>query len=438
MADDGKQMPAKIGKLVYPFKKKAESDKADAKPTAVDDAQSYFLALSTASDGFYPIGANGQWHGGIHFDAQTGATLSQGEGIGCIGNGEVVAYQVESSDSSISYSTGQARYSRSFTLVRHRLELPPAPTAKQNQNQQQGSGMAAPTPEDAQASDQKTEEPSLIFYSVYLHLMDWAGYQADAKLKRPGYWGSSVYVVGERAKDHDHRKNSFIPEGGIGLNLRDAANRCAGYAARGAQLELGAENPAKKGYFAITRLVGGQTNPADPTGLYAYKKELDTSTQPAQRDTVHVLPKSEPIQADALIGHLGQYERYVDTDPLASARPRALMQLDVFTADDVKAFIAKSRERARQLDARQKVLLKIDKGAKLTLPPPADQRITAQDTLLPVGTAKASDGWIQVRKGTLEIAERSALGTYDAATNSYPGGKIPHRFVGAQDADAIT
>ncbi len=43
-----------------------------------------------------------------------------------------------------------------------------------------------------------------------------------------------------------------------------------------------------------------------------------------------------------------------------------------------------------------------------------------------------------MRKGTLEIAERSALGTFDPATNSYPGGKIPYRFVGAQDSDAIT
>jgi len=445
MADNGKKTPTKIGKLAYPFQKKAEQGTPDAKPTNVDDARVYFQALSNASDGFYPIGANGQWHGGIHFDAQTGATLQQEDGVCCIGEGEVVAYQVESQYSSVEYSTGKALYSRGFTLVRHRLELPPAPAAKPQDQKDQDK--TAPAPDSTpQKTDQKTEEPSLIFYSVYLHLLDWAGYQKlDAKKPRPGYWGDATYLVGDKAVDQDRTKNAFIPEGsGPGINLRTAENQYAGFAPRGVKLKLGDENPKKKGYFKITEVVSGTTYPDDVTGTYVFKgspksKEgLTLAGAEPTKDTVHVLSEPKPIKAGELIGYLGQYERYIDTNPMASARPRPLAQLDVFTADDIKGFIAKSHERAKQLDAKQKVLLKVDKGAKLALPTKADQQITAQDAVVAVGTPKAPSGWIQVRKGTLEIAERSTLGAFDPATNSYPGGKIPYRFVGAQDSDAIT
>lgn len=445
MADNGKKTPAKIGKLVYPFKKKGESGKVDAQPTGADDTRLYFQALSNASDGFYPIGANGQWHGGIHFDAQTGATLQQDDGVCCIGEGEVVAYQVESQYSSVEYSTGKALYSRGFTLVRHRLELPPAPAAKQ-QGQKEQNNTAPASDHTLQRPDQKAEEPSLIFYSVYLHLLDWAGYQKlDAKKSRPGYWGDEIYLVGDKAFDQDRTRNAFIPEGsGPGINLRTAENQHAGFAPRGVKLKLGEENPRKKGYFKIVEVVSGTTYPGDVTGTYVFKgssksKEglTPVGAEPT-KDTVHVLRKPKPIKAGELIGYLGQYERYIDTNPMVSARPRSLTQLDVFTPDDIKGFIAKSRERAKQLDAKQKVLLKVDKGAKLALPTKADQQIAAQDAVVAVGTSKASSGWIQVRRGALEIAERSALGTFDSATNSYPGGKIPYRFVGAQDSDAIT
>ncbi len=43
----------------------------------------------------------------------------------------------------------------------------------------------------------------------------------------------------------------------------------------------------------------------------------------------------------------------------------------------MRSFIAKSRERAKQPNVKQKVLLKVDKGAKLALPTKAGQRIAA-------------------------------------------------------------
>ncbi|UNE63763.1 glycoside hydrolase family 19 protein [Xanthomonas oryzae] len=449
MADTEQKKLAKISKLVYPFQKSAEAGKAGAKPTDIDDPQVYFDALSNAQDGFYPIGANGQWHGGIHFDTQTGNTLAQQDGIRCIGDGEVVAYQIDAKYPSIEYGAGKATYSRGFVLVRHRLELPPAP--KQTaQPAPAGPGAAntapstpQPAAQPAATPDQKAKEPSLIFYSVYLHLLDWAGYQADPKKPRPAFWKSVAYVVGDKAKDRDRASNPSIPEAGIGLNLRDAQHQKVGYAPRGAKLRLGAENPNKKGYFVISEVVSGQTVPADAKGLYAYKAELTAAgAEPDRQDAVYVLPTPAPIKAGELIGHLGHYQRFADLKPLAATGPaqngvRPLVQLDVFTAEDLKTFIAKSRERAKLLDAKQKTLLKIDVGAKLVLPSEPDQQIGAGEAAAVVAGGK--DGaWVQVRKGTLQIMDKGSLSGFNSTTHAYGGGQILHRVLGASDSDSIT
>ncbi|QBG92884.1 glycoside hydrolase family 19 protein [Xanthomonas oryzae] len=449
MADTEQKKLAKISKLVYPFQKSAKAGKAGAKPTDIDDPQVYFDALSNAQDGFYPIGANGQWHGGIHFDTQTGNTLAQQDGIRCIGDGEVVAYQIDAKYPSIEYGAGKATYSRGFVLVRHRLELPPAP--KQTaQPAPAGPGAAntapstpQPAAQPAATPDQKAKEPSLIFYSVYLHLLDWAGYQADPKKPRPAFWKSVAYMVGDKAKDSDRVSNPSIPEGGVGLNLRDAQHQKVGYAPRGAKLRLGAENPNKKGYFVISEVVSGQSVPADAKGLYAYKAELTAAgAEPDRQDAVYVLPTPAPIKAGDLIGYLGHYQRFADLTPLAAAGPaqngvRPLVQLDVFTAEDLKTFIAKSRERAKLLDAKQKTLIKIDVGAKLVLPSEPDQQIGAEEAAAVVPGGK--DGaWVQVRKGTLQIMDKDSLSGFNSTTHAYGGGQILHRVLGASDSDSIT
>lgn len=86
------------------------------------------------------------------------------------------------------------------------------------------------------------------------------------------------------------------------------------------------------------------------------------------------------VHAGDLMGQLGQYQRYSDTNPLGSScSERPLVQLDVFAGDDVEDFIARSRERAKLLDEKQKTLLLIEAGATLALPAKADQQIVASD-----------------------------------------------------------
>jgi hypothetical protein len=129
-------------------------------------------ALARADDGFYPVGASGIWHGGIHFDAGTGTLLKQWEGVRCIKDGEVVAYRVNKKYPEIIFhpSENKAAYSTGFTLVRHKLEIPKSAT--------------------------------LVFYSLYMHQLDYEGYTQNPKLPRPSYWAEpKEYTVGTKAKD---------------------------------------------------------------------------------------------------------------------------------------------------------------------------------------------------------------------------------------------
>jgi hypothetical protein len=122
--------------------------------------------MAKAAAGYYPVGRNGLWHGGVHFDGGTAGTLDQ-SGVHCLADGEVVAYRIDQHSPGTTYFfeklTVKKPFSRNFVLVRHRLEAPKI----------EGS---PDTP------------PSLVFYSLYMHLRDWAVYQADPAIVRPGFW----------------------------------------------------------------------------------------------------------------------------------------------------------------------------------------------------------------------------------------------------------
>ncbi|MCM2511457.1 SH3 domain-containing protein, partial [Burkholderia glumae] len=207
----------------FPF---TPADKSDG-----SDPMTYMKALAAAEDGFYPLGANGMWHGGIHFDQSTATRLKQGEGVRAIADGEVVAYRLDSKYPEQDYQDGRhALYSTSFVLVRHRLQLPPPPPKPDANNQKAGqpaapSASAAPAtastasaasaPAAAPASSQPRPGETLTFFSLYMHLMDWNSYQSAAAAAKAAptdaarvnmapmpYWeGERFYRVGDKAND---------------------------------------------------------------------------------------------------------------------------------------------------------------------------------------------------------------------------------------------
>ncbi len=231
---------------MYPFPRQGKSD-------AFDGAMYLGLpgqeegALARVDDGFFPVGASGLWHGGVHFDAGSGTVLDQTQGVRCIKDGEVVAYRIDDRYPEITFPQVQrkALYAKGFVLVRHTLKLPADAkakfeaadkAAKEEQDKKAApkdaaaapaapagtaaaagpAKAAAPAPATKTSKDAKDSkdpkaaaadarpEPGteLTFYSLYMHLMDFTGYQEDRKRARPGFWTEgNEFVVGEKAKD---------------------------------------------------------------------------------------------------------------------------------------------------------------------------------------------------------------------------------------------
>ncbi len=271
----------------YPFPVKA----AAANGAPVD---SYRRALAMAKNGFYPLNADGLWQGAVHFDEGSAELLDQ-SAVRCIADGEVVAYRIDGRYPSTRHGERQLLFSTGFVLVRHRLTLPTART-------------------------------TLTFYSLYMHLLDWAGYEAAGAPAPPAFLDQS---------------------------------------------------------------------PAPPL------------------DSVQVLPQPYPLAAGELIGHIGRYQ---DAD---DAQPRALLHLEVFTCDEVPAFLAASRALAERQTSQQKTLIQVQRGAAVIQAETADTRIPAELDIRLSSDSPSEGRWVRVQPYAVLKIDKAALGRYRPATKSY-------------------
>lgn len=291
----------------------------------------YLTHMAKANDGFYPTGENGLWHGGVHFDSSTAAVFDQST-VRCIADGEVIAYRVNETYPISEYTEAipqikRVPFSSGFVLVKHKLQ-PPQPN----------NGTAA-------ASEQSP--PTLTFYSLYMHLQDWASYQAKTDLPRPGFWEAASYIV--NTKDQ-------------GLNVRAAPNTnstALAMLSKGAQITVG--NP-EGDFCKLLSIISGAAEPALTTdsegklpGFVAFKL-LKAQHEPKTKDSVVVLSPGIAIKAGDLIGHLGTYQNHN-----GAAQP--LLHLEVFSCEDVPGFISQSQAWARSLPDTEKTLLKVHKDA---------------------------------------------------------------------------
>lgn len=403
---------SKVEKWSYPLKV------GEVEPT---DPQQYYDALAKAKAGFYPVGGNGLWHGGIHFDEDTLLVKDLTE-VRCIADGEVVAYRIDDSYPTSDYSgTPAAQFSTGFVLIKHILK-PPAPTTP------------SPSSPGATASG-----PSLTFYSLYMHLLDWKTYKETPSLKRPAYWGGGLFRVKTNAPDSllglrvrsegssqsqelaviprgttvttepapstnkwlkiisvspalsgleantgwvfkkelrhlaadqyivDKEAKDPIPEYKNGANLRDlVSGNVIGFLPPGTQIKV-AEGPGK--YKKLLEVVSGEVvpkltsnvNPAGFGKIYADSLEELNEPQTPLGD-VFVLPRPVKIKAGERIGHVGRYQNNGD---VAS---KNLLHLEVFSSEDVPAFIESCKPIGASQQDDQKKLLMVHKGASQIVP----------------------------------------------------------------------
>lgn len=396
------------------------------KPSGSDlDPLQTLTAMAKASNGFYPIGKNGQWHGGIHFDGNTARVFDQSS-VRCIADGEVIAYRIDANYPQSRYldernQPRNAPFSTGFVLVKHRLEAPPLPAS-------------AETP------------PALTFYSLYMHLLDWGDYNKPGAPTPPEFISETLYkvkpdkatdpLVGLRVRSEPggavlallpkgskvkvgqahsvkpkwrklvsvlqgcalpaisgpdlgwvfteemrpiSESDQFLvgedandPEPALapakGLNVRKTGR---GDAPKTGLLPLGTTfslEPGTGAYRKLKAIIEGHdiaplsTNSVRNIQGYVHFESLQATRATPKLDQVHILASPQPIKAGDLIGHLGLYQNHDE------ASPQKMLHLEVFSCEDVPRFIANSRAWATRLPTEQKSLLKVCKGASKLIP----------------------------------------------------------------------
>ena len=364
--------------------------------------------LAKAGAGYYPLGCSGLWHGGVHFDAGTEGILDHSQAR-CLADGEVVAYRIPEHAPINTFFpepgvTIEAPFASGFVLVRHRLEAP-------------------------KIEDSDNTPPSLTFYSLYMHLQDWSSYQSTPTLARPNCWPEQNLRV--KADVSDSRRGTSAPRGLSVLNkaadnghdldllspgtpvvvsgegkyrklentrgpasLRNEDGTLQGYVASryldplaGATHRVNCDrlnvrpgpNANSKELFElrydteVTVSGEGEFRKLESIAQYVQFTSLQGERIPQIFNHVVVLDQPVPIKAGELIGHIGPYQESNET------APQKKLHLEVFTGDDMEAFIEASRLWALRLPDRDKTWLKLAKGTPV---------VTHQDgfsaTLLPI------------------------------------------------------
>ncbi len=353
--------------------------------------------LAKALAGYYPLGRSGLWHGGVHFDSGTAGTLKQSS-VHCLADGEVVAYRIDTDSPTTAYfdkdRTVEKPFSRNFVLVRHHLQPPKI----------QGS---------------QDTPPSLTFYSLYMHLQDWAKYQLDSTHARPRFWPERpTFRVKQTANDVFPGR----PEQ-LGLKVYSKSNgQVIDVLPRGAEVAISGTGlfrklesslgPAKllnpdgsiKGYLSTqvlkhpdrkeTRISSskktvnvrsepvitdnvmfdlpvesevtvsgeGEFRKLERINQYVHFDSLEGAIEPVATDQIVVLDQPVAIKAGDLIGHLGLYQ------DAGVNHPDEKLHLETFSGDDVEAFIDASREWAERLPEKDRTWLKLPIGTPVVPP----------------------------------------------------------------------
>lgn len=448
---------ANVQNWFYPFK----SGSAEA----VDPYQ-YYAALANAQGGYYPLGSNGGWHGGVHFDEATGLVMAGSE-VRCIADGQVVAYRIDDTYPVTAYADTDAVASTGFVLIKHHLKVPASPTM--------AGAMPSPVPTDGAV---------LVFYSLYMHLSDMADYNAEPTRTRPPYWGGGDYRVRADVSDKVKGLNvrevpkgrilTTLPRGTIvttgeksadgnwlevvsvfpeaseltsgsgwvytrqmthqgfnqyligdqasdipathakGLNVLSTASVSASVISvlpAGTRIAI-SEDGAPSSYRKLIKILDGSPVPAmaaDVSGNvpgYVRLSSLEALREPTAMGGVVCLETPFSIKAGDMIGHVGQYQNHSED------RPRHLIHLEVFSCEDVEAFITQSRSKASALPNSQKSLMKVYSNTKLIThrddinhanPPKVSDAgtLTGYDLIIPVGVLEAMPAEKKIKQSAI-------------------------------------
>ncbi|MCX8960194.1 hypothetical protein EHW66_19870 [Erwinia psidii] len=294
-----------LPKISWPVPSNRGSDFANQ-----EDLMSHLEGEAT---GWYMVGSNGMWHGGIHITnattpwcALSSKTASElldfpvpfkGEqSVRCMADGEVVAYRICRDYLTVPWEMGPLSVSGSFVLVRHYIQ----PGEK--------------------------KENGLHFYTLYMHL---APYSAYASSENETHWIVNdklpvfrrEWTPDASAENRNTYRVATIPKGSL-IEWDATKTSCSATGPKARRYGLvtfkGLSDKAKaKG--TKTSLVEGQQywiltdrdNLVPSSGAATrpswWSHLLPPYAEPMQFDTV-VCPTPYPISAGESIGHLGYFQ----------------------------------------------------------------------------------------------------------------------------------
>lgn len=128
------------------------------------DLDKLLTELGQQSGGYYLLGANNCWHGGIHITDEKFAHHKTTHPVRCMMDGVVIAYRLNKNyptqkwQAKSTLPVADLKFSNGFCLIKHEYESP----ANQTEGENKG----------------KTNK--LTFYSLYMHLADYQTYVPDS------------------------------------------------------------------------------------------------------------------------------------------------------------------------------------------------------------------------------------------------------------------
>lgn len=113
----------------------------------VTTAEELLAMVETGADGFFPVGGNGFWHGGVH--------LRTTRPLVAVRTGELVAYRINKLPLTVQLGDERMEYSTGFVLLRHEIQTPLGHRS--------------------------------TFYSLTMHVLPWSAYREDPSLMPPEF-----------------------------------------------------------------------------------------------------------------------------------------------------------------------------------------------------------------------------------------------------------
>ncbi|WP_322009532.1 chitinase [Paraburkholderia sp. J12] len=322
--------------FAFPFLQKAQA--AGGKGVSFTDEHAIYQMLAEKEPaGFYIVSPKGMWHGGIHVtEAGAGQSLDLEAGIRCIADGRVIAYRVNRDyptsemPAADNHPTVSIPYSTGFALVQHAMEFP--------------------------------KDNKLTFYSLYVHLMAVADYDANFPNRdKPAYW-SRQYQVTEYAQDK--QTGGANPQHGLRVRKSHPHGQPLGILAQGTCITVG---KVEKGWGQVMKLEGPDPYATTVGGSVATfaliggwvslgngdagplvkvvipDSVLDRVVCPPAPEGAPAGDTGFPIKAGELIGHLGRFDSLKDGP--AGTR---LVHIEVFSDDSIVPFMEQSRRWVNQ------------------------------------------------------------------------------------------